>query len=68
MDVGSVDQIFLPINSSEGDLPHHGSGVALYESSARKGSVAFLRRFFTVCTALSACPLLDGKWGLLVQC
>ena len=39
--------------------------MARYASSARKGSFASFSNFFTVCTALSACPLLAGKCGLL---
>ena len=52
--------MFLPINSSAGDFPHHGRGVAPLDSSARCGSSALLRSCFTVFTARSAWPLLAG--------
>ena len=55
---GSVERMFLPMSSSAGDLRHHGSGVARNVSKVRKGSSAFFSSFLTVCTALSACPLL----------
>ena len=60
---GRFARIFLPISSSAGDFPYHGIGVDLYDRSARNGSSALFRRCLTCFTALSACPLLDGKWG-----
>ena len=46
---GRVERMFLPIRSSAGDLPHQGSGVALYDNRAMKGSSAFFRNRLTVC-------------------
>ena len=46
-------------------------GVFLYSNKTRQGSLllstAFLSTLFTVCTALSTCPLLEENFGLLVS-
>ena len=65
---GTLVRMTRPISSSAGDSLHQGNGVALYDNSARKGSLASLSSFLTVFTPLSAWPLLWGKWGLLVMC
>jgi len=51
----------LPISNCAGDDPISSIGVLRYSSSAMYGShwlfCAFFKRCFTVCAALSACPL-----------
>ena len=46
---------------SAGDRLHHGKRVARYVSRNMNGSLEPVSSFFTVCTPLSACPLLCGK-------
>ena len=65
---GTVVQIRLPINCSAGLHPHHGIGVARYESTARWGSDDCFNKAFMVWTIRLTCPLLCGKWGLLIVC
>ena len=50
-----------PISNSAGDRLHHGKGVARYVSRGMNGSLEPVNSFFTVCTPLSACPLLCRK-------
>ena len=58
----------LPISSSAGNLLHHGKGVIRYVSRAIRRSRVSFKRFFTVLTVRSTCPLLCGNKELLVIC
>lgn len=74
--VGIIVQRRHPM-SSWAELYPLWSGVDLYDSKAKslpycrqkvQNLALFLSRFFKVCTAHSACPLLRGCFGLLVTC
>ena len=63
-----LDWMCLRMNNSAADSRHHGRGVDLSDSNDRHGSFKPFNSLFTVWTALSACPLLWGKCGLLLVC